>query len=110
MYSLIRELLFRMDAESAHDFTSAQMLRLQQIPIVLKLIEKLCEARAADRELFGVTFRNPIGIAAGFDKNALLMPFLAALGFGFLEIGTVTLRPQAGNPKPRMFRDRARNA
>jgi dihydroorotate dehydrogenase len=110
MYSLIRELLFLLDAESAHDFTTGQMRRLQEIAIALKVIEKLCEPRSATRELFGLTFKNPIGIAAGFDKNALLMPFLAALGFGFLEIGTVTLHPQRGNPKPRMFRDRARGA
>jgi dihydroorotate dehydrogenase len=54
--------------------------------------------------LFGLEFRSPIGIAGGFDKNATMMPFLAALGFGFIEVGTVTLRPQPGNPKPRMFR------
>ncbi|HUJ13599.1 MAG TPA: quinone-dependent dihydroorotate dehydrogenase [Thermoanaerobaculia bacterium] len=112
MYPLIRALLFHLDAESAHEFTIAQMRRLQQIPIVLSLIEKICERRAAggERVLFGRTFRNPIGIAAGFDKNALLMPFLAALGFGFLEVGTVTLHAQPGNPKPRMFRDPERRA
>jgi dihydroorotate dehydrogenase len=54
--------------------------------------------------LLGLTFRSPIGIAAGFDKNGLLMPMLAALGFGFVEVGTVTLRPQPGNPRPRLFR------
>ena len=110
MYSLIRSLLFRLDAESAHDFTTRQMRMLQEIPIALSLIEKVCEPRPATRELFGLTFKNPIGIAAGFDKNATLMPFLAALGFGFLEVGTVTLHPQPGNPKPRMFRDPARRA
>src|SRR5581483_249526 len=110
MYPLIRELLFLLDAESAHDFTTAQMQRLQSIPIVLAMIQKLCEPRTAKRELFGLTFRNPIGIAAGFDKNAVMMPFLAALGFGFIEVGTVTLHPQPGNPKPRMFRDPAKRA
>jgi dihydroorotate dehydrogenase len=61
-------------------------------------------------ELLGLTFKSPIGIAAGFDKNATMMPFLAALGFGFLEVGTVTPRPQPGNPRPRLFRDPARRA
>src|SRR5256885_12948813 len=61
-------------------------------------------------ELLGLTFKTPIGIAAGFDKNATMMPFLAALGFGFVEVGTVTPRPQPGNPKPRLFRDSARRA
>ncbi len=104
MYRLIRELLFRLDAESAHEFTAAQMMRLQDIPLALSLISRLCRAPHVPRRLWGLTFASPIGIAAGFDKNALLMPFLAALGFGFLEVGTVTLHPQPGNPKPRLFR------
>jgi dihydroorotate dehydrogenase len=110
MYWLIRELLFLLDAESAHEFTVAQMLRIQQVPIALSLIARLCRAPQKPRQLWGITFPNPIGIAAGFDKNAVLMPFLAALGFGFLEVGTVTLQAQPGNPKPRLFRDRARRA
>ena len=110
MYRLIRELLFLLDAESAHEFTVAQMQRVQQIPIALSLIERVCRAPQKPRELLGLTFRNPIGIAAGFDKNAVLMPFLAALGFGFLEVGTVTMQAQSGNPKPRLFRDSDRRA
>ncbi len=110
MYRLIRELLFRLDAESAHDFTVAQMARLQEVPMALALISRLCRAPQRPRQLWGMTFSNPIGIAAGFDKNARLMPFLAALGFGFIEVGTVTLRPQPGNPKPRLFRDAERRA
>ena len=104
MYGLIRELLFLLDAESAHDFTVAQMSRLQEIPLALSIVSALCRTPRVSRQLWGLTFRSPIGIAAGFDKNALLMPFLAALGFGFLEVGTVTLHPQPGNPKPRLFR------
>jgi len=105
MYRLIRELLFRMEAEEAHEWTTEQMQYLQQIPIALRAIERICRPPAsASRTLFGLTFRSPIGIAAGFDKNAVLMPFLAALGFGFVEVGTVTLRPQPGNPRPRLFR------
>jgi dihydroorotate dehydrogenase len=104
MYRLIRELLFQLDAESAHEFTVAQMLRLQELPIALSLVSRLCRTPHAPRRIWGLTFETPIGIAAGFDKNALLMPFLAALGFGFLEVGTVTLHPQPGNARPRIFR------
>lgn len=105
IYPLLRRLLFALDAEAAHEFTSRQMEHLQQIPIVLRAIERYCRPPvSAARTLFGLQFRSPIGIAGGFDKNATMMPFLAALGFGFVEVGTVTLRPQAGNPKPRVFR------
>jgi dihydroorotate dehydrogenase len=105
MYSLIRKLLFLLDAEDAHDFTTRQMIALQNISLVLRAIARYCAPPAsARRELLGLTFPSPIGIAAGFDKNALLMPMLAALGFGFVEVGTVTLRPQPGNPRPRLFR------
>ncbi|HYC61165.1 MAG TPA: quinone-dependent dihydroorotate dehydrogenase [Thermoanaerobaculia bacterium] len=105
MYRLIRDLLFRLDAEDAHELTSRQMIALQQIPIVLGAIERICRPpESAARTLLGMHFRSPIGIAGGFDKNAAMMPFLAALGFGFIEVGTVTLRPQPGNPKPRVFR------
>ncbi len=104
MYGLIRDLLFRMDAEEAHEWTTEQMRHLQNIPMVLRAIERVCRPDAVSRTLWGLRFRSPIGIAAGFDKNAVLMPFLAALGFGFLEVGTVTLHPQPGNPRPRLFR------
>jgi dihydroorotate dehydrogenase len=110
MYRLIRSLLFRLDAEAAHDFTVRQMVRLQEIPLALSLIERLCRPPDKPLHLLGLSFMNPVGIAAGFDKNAMLMPFLTALGFGFLEVGTVTLQPQPGNPKPRMFRDPERRA
>src|SRR6476659_9695549 len=105
MYSLIRKLLFLLDAEDAHELTVRQMIALQNIPTVLKAIERFCAPPAnARRKLMGLTFPSPIGIAAGFDKNGLLMPMLAALGFGFVEVGTVTLRPQQGNPRRRLFR------
>ncbi|MGA8809251.1 MAG: quinone-dependent dihydroorotate dehydrogenase [Thermoanaerobaculia bacterium] len=105
MYSLIRKLLFQLDAEDAHELAVRQMIALQQIPIVLRAIERFCAPPpSARRELMGLTFPSPIGIAAGFDKNGLLMPMMAALGFGFVEVGTVTLRPQPGNPRPRLFR------
>lgn len=105
MYALLRRALFHLDPESAHEFTARQMEQLQQIPIVLRALERYCRPPAsAARTLFGRRFRSPIGIAGGFDKNATMMPFLAALGFGFIEVGTVTLNPQPGNPKPRLFR------
>jgi dihydroorotate dehydrogenase len=105
IYPLLRRLLFQLDAEDAHEFAARQMEQLQQIPIVLRAVERYCRPpAAAARTLFGLQFRSPIGIAGGFDKNATMMPFLAALGFGFIEVGTVTLRPQPGNPKPRVFR------
>ena len=105
MYSLIRKLLFQLDAEDAHELAVRQMIALQNIPIVLRAVERFCAPPpSARRELMGLTFPSPIGISAGFDKNGLLMPMLAALGFGFVEVGTVTLRPQAGNPRPRLFR------
>jgi dihydroorotate dehydrogenase len=111
MYSLIRKLLFQLDAEDAHELAVRQMIALQKIPIVLRAIERFCAPPAsARRELMGLMFPSPIGIAAGFDKNALMMPMLAALGFGFVEVGTVTLRPQPGNPRPRLFRYPEHNA
>ncbi len=104
MYRLIRSLLFHLDAESAHEWTAAQMERLQQIPLALRVIARICATPPRPTTLLGMTFANPIGIAAGFDKNATMMPMLAALGFGFIEVGTVTLHPQPGNPRPRLFR------
>jgi dihydroorotate dehydrogenase len=105
IYPLLRRLLFQLDPEAAHEFTARQMGYLQEIPILLRAIERYCRPRAsAARTLFGLQFRSPIGIAGGFDKNATMMPFLAALGFGFIEVGTVTLRQQPGNPRPRLFR------
>ncbi|HEX2062693.1 MAG TPA: quinone-dependent dihydroorotate dehydrogenase, partial [Thermoanaerobaculia bacterium] len=105
IYPLLRNLLFRLDAEAAHEFTAEQVERMQQIPFALELIARICRPPAsAARTLFGLTFPSPVGIAGGFDKNATMMPFLAALGFGFIEVGTVTSRPQPGNPKPRLFR------
>jgi dihydroorotate dehydrogenase len=105
IYPLLRRLLFRLGAEEAHEFAAEQMERLQEIPIVLRAIARVCAPPAsAAREVLGIKFRSPIGIAAGFDKNARMMPMLAALGFGFVEVGTVTLRPQSGNPRPRLFR------
>ena len=111
MYPLIRNLLFRLDAEAAHELVTEQMIALQQIPMALRAIARVCHPPAsAAREVLGLKFPSPVGIAAGFDKNAAMVPMLAALGFGFIEVGTVTLRPQPGNPRPRLFRDAKRQA
>lgn len=111
IYRALRALLFRLDAERAHEIISGQMQHVQQIPLALQMIERICRPPAsAAREVLGLKFCSPIGIAAGFDKNAVMMPLLAALGFGFVEVGTVTLYPQTGNPKPRLFRYPAHRA
>ena len=96
MYRLIRSAMFRLDPETAHELASRVM------PLVALVPRKL--PASAQRTVLGMTFPSPIGIAAGFDKNATMVPYLAALGFGFIEVGTVTLRPQPGNPRPRLFR------
>lgn len=100
---MIHRLLLTLPPETAHDVAIAGMRALQ--PLV--------KPRTVDvepRHLWGMTFRNPLGIAAGFDKNAVVIPFLQSLGFGFVEVGTVTLRAQKGNPKPRIFRFRRERA
>lgn len=106
MYQLIRQFLFFFDAEAVHHF-AMRMLRIAcSIPILKNIIVKRSTHRdpALKKEKWGLNFSNPVGLAAGFDKNALYLTELEALGFGFVEIGTVTPLPQAGNDKPRLFR------
>ncbi|SEJ29068.1 dihydroorotate oxidase A [Cyclobacterium xiamenense] len=102
----IKPFLFLKDPESAHHFTFSWIKRLFNLPILQPLIKSVFayEHQALERTVFGLTFRNPIGLAAGFDKDASLIDEMSLLGFGFIEIGTLTPRPQAGNPKPRLFR------
>jgi len=100
-YSLLRPWLFCLDPEQAHNLTLNNLDRAQR----WGLLERLMSKPVADpRTICGITFANPVGLAAGLDKDGKHIDALAALGFGFLEIGTVTPRPQPGNPKPRMFR------
>jgi dihydroorotate dehydrogenase len=101
LYPLIRPLLFSLDAETAHEVT----LKLLNIAYKTGLAQLLYPA-ASDKpvSVMGLDFKNPVGLAAGLDKNGDYIDALAALGFGFIEIGTVTPRPQPGNPKPRLFR------
>lgn len=104
MYGVLRRALFRLDAEAAHDIVTAQMVRVQDITVARRMLARVFKSREHPVELWGLRFPNPVGIAAGFDKNARMVPILSALGFGFIEVGTVTLRPQSGNPRPRLFR------
>jgi dihydroorotate dehydrogenase len=98
-YTLLRPLLFCLDPETAHRVTFSVLDKVFKLGL-LKHRSFACPAR----HLMGITFPNPIGLAAGLDKNGEHLQALSALGFGFLEIGTVTPRPQPGNPAPRIFR------
>ena len=100
-YSLLRPWLFCLDPEQAHNLTLSNLDRAQRWSLLERFITKPI---ADPQTLCGITFPNPVGLAAGLDKDGKHIDALAALGFGFLEIGTVTPKPQPGNPKPRMFR------
>jgi dihydroorotate dehydrogenase len=106
MFTLLRFLSPLLGAERVHDISVALLHLLGKIPGARWLMRKLyaVEDPRLEREVFGMHFRNPIGMAAGFDRNGEVFNELAALGFGFVEIGTVTPLPQTGNPKPRVFR------
>ncbi|GGB93943.1 quinone-dependent dihydroorotate dehydrogenase [Dyadobacter sediminis] len=103
---LVSPILFLFDAERIHYFVCEALLLAFKIPFVPQLLRSLYTYEHPDlvQEVAGLRFRNPVGLAAGFDKNAELVDQLDALGFGFIEIGTVTPRPQPGNDKPRLFR------
>jgi dihydroorotate dehydrogenase len=100
---VIRPALFALDAERAHNLTMAAIRQ----PLITRALRLISPAQTRDRlrqEIFGITFENPVGLAAGLDKHGTAAATWAALGFGFVEIGTVTPRPQPGNPQPRLFR------
>src|SRR5690606_15208599 len=99
-YPLARAALFSLDAEKAHDLT---LKRLQQAYTCRHLRRFFPAVTERPRTLMGLTLRNPVGLAAGLDKNGAYIDALAALGFGFVEVGTVTPWPQDGNPQPRLF-------
>jgi dihydroorotate dehydrogenase len=100
-YGLARPFLFGLDPEAAHDLTLGSLARLQGTPLAWAW----CNSFVDDPiELAGITFPNRVGLAAGLDKNARCIDALGAMGFGFVEVGTVTPKPQPGNPKPRIFR------
>ncbi|MDE1206565.1 quinone-dependent dihydroorotate dehydrogenase [Tenacibaculum larymnensis] len=107
MYKLlIRPIFFLFDPEKIHHFTFSLVKFLSKIPGVPSIFRGMYQVndKKLERNLFGLTFKNPVGLAAGFDKNAVLYNELANFGFGFVEIGTVTPKGQAGNPKKRLFR------
>jgi dihydroorotate dehydrogenase len=104
MYPLFRPLLFKLDPEAAHSLT-LNLVRLAGIlPPSRWLLQAMYAAPEKPVEVFGLQFKNPVGLAAGYDKDGIAIRGLAALGFGHLELGTVTPRPQPGNPQPRVFR------
>ncbi|BAO74295.1 quinone-dependent dihydroorotate dehydrogenase [Winogradskyella sp. PG-2] len=104
--ALIRPILFSFDPEKIHHFTFSLIRNISKLPGFKPLFKTLyiIEDKKLERELFGLKFKNPVGLAAGFDKNAALYNELANFGFGFIEIGTVTPKAQEGNPKQRLFR------
>lgn len=107
MYKLlIRPILFCFDPEKVHYFTFSLIRRLAKIPGFSLLFRALYEVKDSrlETEVFGLKFKNPVGLAAGFDKNAVLYKELSDFGFGFIEIGTITPKAQDGNPKKRLFR------
>ena len=103
MYRLLRPLLFRFDAEAAHGWGVRAARLGQRAPGVVRALYGRADERLAQTVL-GFRFASPVGLAAGFDKNADLVRFWPSLGFGFAEVGSVTARPSAGNPRPRAFR------
>ena len=98
MYALVRPLLFALPPEASHDVALAGLATLGRLPGPLR------PRPGRVREVMGLRFANPVGLAAGLDKDARAAEGLARLGFGFVEVGTVTPRPQPGNPRPRLFR------
>lgn len=106
MYSLLKKILFLLSPEKAHQFTMSMLSVLIAIPGGKRILKSLFSYRhpSLKQKIFGITFLNPVGLAAGFDKDARYIDVLDCLGFGFIEIGTVTPKAQPGNEKPRLFR------
>ena len=107
MYNkIVRPLLFNLDPERVHHLTFSMLRKLFKLPAVQGIIRKkfTIEDPRLEREVFGLKFKNPVGLAAGFDKDAKLYRELSSFGFGFIEIGTLTPKPQPGNEKKRLFR------
>jgi dihydroorotate dehydrogenase len=106
MYELIKPLLFKLEPETAHHLAECLLRTANNCPDILALFLKdhFVSDPILTQELFSRTFLNPVGLAAGFDKNATMIPGMKAIGYGFTEIGTLTPMAQEGNPKPRMFR------
>lgn len=106
MYKLLRSILFRFNTEAVHHFSMGCLSFVCKISLFRKILSSqfTYQHPSLEKEVFGLKFNNPVGLGAGFDKNALYLTELQALGFGFVEIGTVTPKPQTGNEQPRLFR------
>ncbi len=106
VYNQLKPLLFRLDPEEAHGLTMRWLLSMMKVPGFNATFRRTfgMEDPALEKTIAGLTFKNPVGLAAGFDKDGKYVAAMAMLGFSHIEIGTVTPRPQAGNPKPRLFR------
>ena len=106
MYALLRSILFQFAPEAVHVWTMRQLDRAYSIAPIRFLLKRSYQKKSASlhRKLWGIDFPNPVGLAAGFDKDAKHIDALACLGFGFIEIGTLTPKAQDGNPAPRLFR------
>jgi dihydroorotate dehydrogenase len=112
-YDLVRPWLFRLgggDAEAAHDWTMRRLAMVTRHPVLLRALARVMAVPPAPIEVFGLHFPNPVGLAAGMDKNGAALPAWPALGFGHVEVGTVTRHAQTGNDRPRLFRLRASSA
>lgn len=99
----LRPILFSLGPETAHHLAVGGLRLSARLPFAFRVL-RWFQPPPKPRTMFGLNFPNPVGLAAGFDKNGVALPALAALGFGFVEIGTVTAKPQKGNPRPRIFR------
>lgn len=112
MYQIVKTILFKFDPENIHYFVTNWLKRLHKIKPLSKAIKAFysVENKNLETNILALHFKNPVGLAAGFDKNGEYIEELANFGFGFIEVGTVTPLPQAGNPKPRMFRLKADDA
>ena len=106
MYKLIRPLLFTMQPEKIHDLVVNGLKMLRDVPLARACVRMLFNYKnpKLEKEVFGVTFKNPVGLSAGFDKNGDIYNDMSDFGFGFIEVGTLTSKPQDGNPQPRCFR------
>jgi dihydroorotate dehydrogenase len=106
LYRVVQPLLFRLEPERAHEFVTAVLAVAARLRLPSQVLAAMLTYNDAALRVscMGLEFANPVGLAAGFDKRATLLRPMALLGFGHLEIGTVTPRPQPGNPRPRMFR------
>ena len=107
MYKNLKKIIFKLDPETAHNLVEKSLSFVENFfPFLLNPLIKrnFIDDERLNQNIFGIKFPNPVGLAAGFDKNAKMIRAMQALGFGFVEIGTVTPLPQSGNPKPRLFR------